>query len=316
MFEISSPQGLSVKISAIGATVCSIKLGVQELTLGYDSEVAYLQDPFYLGSTVGPYANRIRDARFSLDQQQVELTANDGAHCLHGGTAGLNRVQWQLESQSADQLTLVCQAADGDGGFPGNRVFRCHFRVYQTELQLGFEASTDAPTVLSLTNHCYFNLDAQALDIDGHHLQMPLAQVLEKDATGLPSGTLLDCAEQYPGLGKGLLLGQIFQRCGALDHCFVVQNHRKSLQPLAILTAPDQQLSLTVLSDLPGVQVYSGDGLAAPFRARQGICLEAQYWPDAPNQADFPSTRLLAGESYQHQIIYRFQRRSDLSLND
>jgi aldose 1-epimerase len=95
-----------------------------------------------------------------------------------------------------------------------------------------------------------------------------------------------------------------------------VQNPSKSVQPLAVLTAPDRQLSLTVLSDLPGVQVYSGDGLAAPFKPRQGICLEAQFWPDAPNQPDFPSTLLRAGESYQQQIIYRFARLQAPDSND
>jgi aldose 1-epimerase len=113
-----------------------------------------------------------------------------------------------------------------------------------------------------------------------------------------------------------LTLSQLFQSSGSLDHCFVVQNPSKSVQPLAVLTAPDRQLSLTVLSDLPGVQVYSGDGLAAPFKPRQGICLEAQFWPDAPNQPDFPSTLLRAGESYQQQIIYRFARRQAPDSND
>jgi len=316
LFEISTPQGLSVKISAIGATVCSIKLDGQELTLGYADESAYLQDPFYLGCTVGPYANRIRNASFWLEQQQVCLTANDGAHCLHGGDTGLNRLHWQLDRYEIDQVTLSCSAAHGDGGFPGNRQFRCYFKVHQTELQLRFEATTDAATVLSLTNHCYFSLDAQAQSIDTHSLQSPLLQVLDKDATGIPTGRLLSCAERYPGLAAGEQLSQMFRHSGALDHCFVVQNAGNSLQPLATLTSPDQQLSLTVLSDLPGVQIYSGDALTTPFTPRQGICLEAQYWPDAPNQPEFPSPVLLAGEKYQHQIIYRFARQNGLDSND
>lgn len=308
MFAISSPQGLSVHISQIGATVCSIRLDGQELTLAYPDESAYAQDPFYLGAAVGPYANRIRNACFWLDQQQVQLSANDGPHCLHGGDAGLNRLRWEVEAQAQDQLTLRCQAADGDGGFPGNRIFRCHFKVQHTELQLQFEAQTDAPTVLSLTNHCYFNLDPQAQQIDQHLLQTPLLQVLEKDQTGMPTGGLLPCAQQYPGLADGQLLAELFQQRGALDHCFVVANSPARLQPLARLLSPDRLLSLTMLSDMPGVQIYSGDGLSAPFQPRQGICLEAQYWPDAPNQARFPSAVYRAGQPYQHQIIYRFAR--------
>lgn len=316
MFQISTLEGLSVKISTIGATVCSIRLDGQEMTLGYDSEAAYAADPYYLGSTVGPYANRIHNAEFRLGQQQVNLTANDGPHCLHGGAAGLNRLQWQLEAQQPDQLTLSCRAAAGAGGFPGNREFRCHFRVCGTELQLQFEATTDAPTVVNLTNHCYFNLDPQAQQIDQHYLQSPLLQVLQKDSSGIPTGSLLSCAEQYPQLADGQLLEELFVRHGALDHCFVFTQGGKQLQALARLMSPNQQLSLTVLSDLPGVQIYSGDGLGAPFLPRQGICLEAQFWPDAPNQPNFPATQLLPGQLYQQQIIYRFARQNGANSND
>lgn len=316
MFEISTAAGLVVNISAIGATVCSIRLDGQELTLGYDSEAAYASDPYYLGSTVGPYANRIDNAGFPLGQQQIRLTANDGPHCLHGGEAGLNHRQWQLEAQQTDQLTLSCRAAAGEGGFPGNREFRCQFRVTATELQMQFEATTDAPTVLNLTNHCYFNLDSQAQQIDQHSLQSPLLQVLEKDSSGIPTGRLLSCAEQYPQLATGQLLQELFRQHGALDHCFVVPHGEQQLQTLATLTSPDQQLSLTVLSDLPGLQIYSGDGLGAPFLPRQGICLEAQYWPDAPNQPDFPATLLLPGQIYRQQIIYRFARQNGANSND
>lgn len=316
MFEISTAAGLVVNISATGATVCSIRLDGQELTLGYDSEAAYAVDPYYLGSTVGPYANRIRNAGFRLGQQQIKLTANEGAHCLHGGEAGLHHLQWQLEAQQADQLTLSCRVAAGDGGFPGNREFRCQFRVTATELQMQFEATTDAPTVLNLTNHCYFNLDSQAQQIDQHSLQSPLLQVLEKDSSGIPTGRLLSCAEQYPQLATGQLLQELFRQHGALDHCFVVPHGDQQLRTLATLTSPDQQLSLTVLSDLPGLQIYSGDGLGAPFLPRQGICLEAQYWPDAPNQPDFPATLLLPGHIYRQQIIYRFARQNGADSND
>lgn len=316
LFQIRTPEGLAVKISAIGATVCSIRLDGQELTLAYDDESAYATDPYYLGSTVGPYANRIRNASCWLEQQLVRLTANDGAHCLHGGAAGLNHLQWQLLTQEADQLTLGCRVEAGAGGFPGNREIRCHFRVSATELQIKFEATTDAPTILSLTNHCYFNLDPQQRQIDSHQLRCDLPVVLEKDAEGLPTGRLLRSAEQYPGLAAGQRLGPLLQQSGALDHCFAVSDHHNRLQAMATLISPDQQLSLTVLSDLPGLQIYSGDGLAAPFQARQGICLEAQYWPDAPNQPGFPATLLQPGQRYQQLIIYRFNRHTGADSND
>ena len=286
------------------------------MTLAYDTESAYKADPYYLGSTVGPYANRIRNACFWLEQQQVHLTANDGAHCLHGGTAGLNHLQWQLLARQADQLTLGCLVEAGVGGFPGNREIRCHFRVTATELQLQFEATTDAPTILSLTNHCYFNLDPQQRQIDNHHLRSDLPLVLAIDNEGIPTGQLLSCAEQYPGLAKGQSLGPLLQQSGALDHCFAVSHYQNRLQPMATLTSPDKRLSLTVLSDLPGLQISSGDGLGAPFLPRQGICLEAQFWPDAPNQPNFPATQLLPGKIYQQQIIYRFARQNGADSND
>jgi aldose 1-epimerase len=316
LFEIKSLTGLSVKISPIGATVCSIRLDGRELTLGYPEASAYLSDPYYLGCTVGPYANRIHEARFQLQQRWVQLTANDGRHCLHGGSAGLNRLEWQVELHQDEQLTLRCSLPDGAGGFPGNRLIRCHFTVRHTDLQIQFEATTDAPTVLSLTNHCYFNLDASHGDIAGHRLQTALPRVLEKDATGIPTGRLLESATAYPQLAEGVILDRLFRSSGGLDHCFVVADSVKTLQPMATLESADRRFGLTVLSDLPGLQIYSGDGLGAPFKVRQGICLEAQYWPDAPNQPAFPSTLLLPGQDYAHQIIYRFAHNNVADSND
>jgi aldose 1-epimerase len=316
VFEICTQQGLSVKVSPIGATVCSICLHGQELTLSYPEEAVYLQDPYYLGATVGPYANRIRHAQFQLAQQQVQLTANDGDHCLHGGLAGLNHVVWQVEQKQADRLTLSCVVANGDGGFPGNRKFVCHFFVQQTELQLQFEATTDALTVVSLTNHCYFNLDLSSSDISAHALQTGLTQFLAKDTDGIPTGHLQPTCQLLPKLVQGQVLAEVFEQFGALDHCFVVQNYQKELREMAQLTSNDRTVSLTVLSDLPGIQIYSGDGLGAPFKPRQGICLEAQFWPDAPNHHAFPSTQLAADQIYQQQIIYRFSRVSPDALCD
>ena len=308
MFEIRTQQGLSVNISPIGATVCSIQLHGQELTLAYAQEAQYVTDPYYLGSTVGPYANRIRQAQFPLAGRQVQLTANDGAHCLHGGSAGLNHRVWQVDDHQVDRLTLSCEVTAGEGGFPGNRKISCHFCVQHTELQLQFTATTDANTVLNLTNHCYFNLDADATDVAGHWLQTDLTHALAKDAEGLPTGQWHEVAELWPALQGGQVLSEIFQQFGALDHCFIVPNYARQLREMATLSAADRSLQLTVLSDLPGLQIYSGDGLGAPFQPRQGICLEAQFWPDAPNQPAFPSTELAAGQTYRQQIIYRFQR--------
>lgn len=311
MLEIGTAQGLVVGVSPIGATVCSIRLQGQELTLRYHEESAYLTDPFYLGSTAGPFANRIHQARFELHGTSHFLTANDGPHCLHGGEAGLHHVQWQIEQHLADRLTLSYQAQHGEGGFPGERIFRCHIRVSDTELQLWYEAQTDRDTVVNLTNHCYFNLDPQPLTISGHRLECFLPHYLEKDPLGIPTGQFGLTAQQYPELLSKQPLAALFDRTGGIDHCFVEQSYQRRLRLQARLWSTNQGLSLSVFSDLPGLQIYSGDGLSAPFVQRQGICLEAQYWPDAPNQPEFPATSLAKGQTYRHQIIYRFERHAE-----
>lgn len=308
MFQLSTADGLTVAISPIGATVCSIQLHGQELTLGYHTEADYQTDPFYLGATVGPYANRIAQAQFVLDGQQYPLSANEGRHCLHGGPGGLHHRCWQLVCQQTDALTLYCELADGEDGFPGLRQIYVQFRVSSTTLQISFRAQSSQPTVLSLTNHCYFNLDPQATDISDHWLQLPLHHYLALDQEKIPTGQLLPLSTLSDALAVGTPLTDVLSRTGGLDHCFVSQAALPAWQTLARLWSPDQQLCLTVASDLPALQVYSGDGLSTPFYARQGICLEAQYWPDAPNQPAFPATVLRPGQHWQHQIHYQFSR--------
>lgn len=314
---LQSPAGLRVEVLPYGATIRSIQLDGQELTLQHPQIYDYIENNGYLGSTVGRYANRIAGGllRFGAETRQLETAG--GEHCLHGGK-GFSHRPWQVQQQSADELLLFLHSADGDSGFPGDLSVWQQIRLEGTALQIQFRASTSSSTVVSLTNHCYFNLDGSA-DISGHQLQIFADSFLPVDASLIPTGqrqALADTAfdfRQPTSIARQLAMADPqLRQTGGFDHCYVfppqLGEQQPELKPMAILCSSLSNISLTVCSTLPGLQFYAGHGLTAPFSPRQGLCLEAQHWPDAPNRPDFPSAVLNAGQIWQHQIVYAFGR--------
>ncbi len=309
---LQNDSGLRVEILPYGATLVSIQLQGQELTLQHPSRTDYLENPGYLGSTIGRYANRLAFGRLQCDQQVLQLPTN-GEHCLHGGDGFSHRV-WQVQRQQADQVLLFLHSADGDGGFPGDLSVWQEITLQDTTLHLSFRASTQSTTVVSLTNHCYFNLDHSA-DIGGHQLQIFSDQFLPVDAGLIPTGERQQVVNSVFDFRQPQLLSAALASsdpqlalAGGFDHCYLFASSTESLQKMAVLTSPNKDLQLTVRSTLPGLQFYAGHGLTAPHHPHQALCLEAQFWPDSPNQADFPSTLLRAGELWQHQIQYQFSQ--------
>lgn len=334
---LQSPAGLRLEVLPYGATFRSIQLEGQELTLCHPQLSDYLENNGYLGSTVGRYANRIAGGLLSFEAKVYQLETAGGEHCLHGGKGFSHRL-WQVQQQSATELVLFLHSPDGDCGFPGDLSVWQHIRLEGTTVHIQFRATTTSRTVLSLTNHCYFNLDGSA-DIRNHQLQIHSDRFLPVDASLIPTGqqrsvkdTVFDF-RQPMHIGRQLAsadpqLGQT----GGFDHCYVFpvgpatdqsavqqpmraadqhQNPQPAvLQQMATLTSSLSNISLTVSSTLPGLQFYSGHGLTAPFSPHQGLCLEAQHWPDAPNRPDFPSALLVAGQIWQQQIVYAFHKAS------
>lgn len=300
-----------------------------DIVLGHDDLAGYLAERRFFGATVGRYANRIANARFVLDGKQVQLAANDGPNALHGGLAGFDRKLWDItdiEDRAEPGVTLAYTSAHGEEGYPGRLDVQLTYRLTgASELSLSFTARTDRPTIVNLTNHSFFNLEGVAADggILDHRLTVATDHFLAIDPTAIPlpeppravAGTPFDFREATP-IGARIRCDDQQLRCGkGYDHTFCLDNGR-ALSLAARLEAPRSGRIFELLTDQPGLQVYSGNNLDGSISGKRGrlyrqsdaICLEPQIWPDAPNRADFPSPRLAPDGVYRHRTVYRFSR--------
>jgi aldose 1-epimerase len=277
-----------------------------DVVLGYVSAEDYDLDPFYLGSTVGPVANRIADGKVTLVSGTFSISINEPSrsNALHGGERGLHQQIFQPSPTSvSDSLTLSRQLPHLSDGSPGNRLVTVHYELVDaTSLQCDFAATTDRETVINVANHAYFNLGGPLAD---HEFRAHCEHFTPFDEQLIPIGTITSLSGSELDFRQWHRLGD-----SVLDHNFVLRANNK-LQKAASLRLRDTQLQLDVLTTQPALQVYTGDGLTAPFSARGGICLEAQAFPDAPNQSNFPSIVLTPGRTYRQRTIYRFGELSD-----
>lgn len=311
VIQLSDGKNLAAEILPFGAIIKSIKFKKQEMTLSVDDPQYYLENPFYLGATVGRYANRIAKGRFNLSGTQYQLEANNGPNSLHGGVKGFNKVLWQVTKQTESEVELYYCSPDGEQGFPGE------LQVWQTisakngELTLHFKALTNKETLVNFTNHCYFNLDGSE-SINEHLVQINTDRYLPIDTTSIPlneaalvCGTCFDFTKPAQ-VGEALSAVHPQLEAGnGFDHCYIF-NDDSSLKTMATLTSPHTNVSLTLKSTQPGMQLYTANFVGSPFKARQALCFEAQNWPDAPNRENFPKANLLPAEKYEQVIIYAF----------
>ncbi|MEO1952169.1 aldose epimerase family protein [Thioclava sp.] len=297
--EIGLASGMLVRIDPKGARLTSVVLpsddGPVELLIGPDPKQKTRD---FHGATIGRYANRIAGAQFTLDSEQFQLDANEGGNCLHGGGEGFDQCDWTVVAHWINAATLRLESPDGDQGFPGNLVAEVSFAVSDPEtLSITYRACCDRACPVSLTSHGYFNL-AGGGSIADHRLKLNAKKVLEVDGEKLPvggprdvAGTRFDFREPAPALGPD----------GAgFDHNFCTGSG--GMREVAVLSDPASGRSMTMLSNQPGLQVYtapSGDSFNA-------ICLEPQAWPDAPNRPEFPSTILRPGVEYVNRIRLQF----------
>ena len=311
---LNKGTGLEVELLPFGATIRSIRLFGQELTLNYPQAADYQTDEFYLGATAGRVANRIAKGRFELNGVAYQLDCNNGPNHLHGGVAGFNRQFWQVLKQQPDSVQLYLRSADGDQGYPGAVQVWQQFRIVDKQLELSFLALSSKDTLLNLTNHCYFNLNNDGSFVENHQLQLTTTHFLPTDEHAIPTGERRAVAGSAFDFIVAKLLGPALQQqdqqlalANGFDHCFIWQGaDAAELKRMALLSSEQSGRQLEVFSTQSGLQLYTGNFLAVPFAPRQGICLEAQGWPDAINQLGFPSTLLKAGELYQQQIVYKF----------
>jgi aldose 1-epimerase len=311
----------------LGATLRSLEVpghhGSANIVLGYQDLHEYHAHPRFYGATAGRYANRIGGARFALDGQEFHLPKNNGENNLHSGPDGFDHVMWEVKAHDAHSVTFAHLSPAGTNGFPGNLSAEVAYRLERDGLSIVMSTTTDAPTVVNLTNHAYFNLAGEASGgtILDQLLQIPANTYTPTDSSLIPTGEFrsvsgpLDFRTPKP-LGRDIGVDDEALRIGhGYDHNFVVDAPAGPLRRVATAFDPGSGRVLEVHSCQPGVQLYTGNHLAggAPgtsgvsYPARGGFCLEPQKYPDSPNKPNFPSARLDPGQHYTHKMAFRFR---------
>ena len=330
---LTGSNGVSARILSYGATLQSLagpdRAGtVADVLLGYDDAADYVAKGGYLGVTVGRYANRIAGGRFVLDGRTYQLPLNDKANSLHGGAKGFDKWPWRIVSVDSGpkaRVVLALTSADGDQGYPGKVEVKVTYTLNdQGALGIRFEAATDKPTVVNMTNHAIFNLagEGSPLGVLAHRLTIPAAAITPVNAELIPAGPLRPVAEtafdfrQPRQIGDAVRDGrdpQIVAGHG-YDHNFALDKGATTTPQLAArLEDPASGRVLEVMTTEPGVQVYTGNFLDGSvtgkhghlYRMGDGIALEPQKFPDAPNQSRFLSARVDPGRPYVHTMIYK-----------
>ncbi len=258
----------------------------------------------YVGASIGRFANRIAGASFELDGARFELDANEKPNHLHGGSLGFHSQVWEhelLADGTGVRFWLV--SPDGEGGYPGTVTAEAIYRLGGRRLVIEYRATTDAATPLNLTNHAYWNLaGAESSEtIEHHRLTLGFDRVLLTDEADIPqAGPPVEAAGTRFALDGSADLS-VALAAGGIDHCYVGKPGGD--QPVVILEHPASGRRLSIVTDQPGVQVYTGQHFVPPHL---GIAFEPQGWPDSPNRPDFPSAILRPGETYQHRSAYLF----------
>ncbi|SDG91737.1 aldose epimerase family protein [Nonomuraea jiangxiensis] len=294
--ELASGR-LRAEVLTYGAVVRSLEVSGVNVVLGLDTLEDYLTRSRYFGAVVGRYGNRIAGGRFVLDGVEFRLPVNNGPNSLHGGTEGFDGKVWTIADRSGSSVTLTLTSPDGDQGYPGKLTASVTYTLAEDTLRIDYAAETDAPTVVNLTNHSYFNL-AGGGDVLDHVVQMEAEHYLPVDDDKIPTGELAPVKGTPFDFTEPHAVGERY--AGAYDHCFV-------LDGIARVTAGD--LTMEVTTTEPGVQFYAGgmlDGTATPYGPFAGLCLETQHFPDSPNQPQFPTTVLRPGERRTSTTSYRF----------
>jgi aldose 1-epimerase len=330
LFTLTNIHGMVVQITNYGGIVTKITApdkngNWEDVVLGFDSLATYEKGHPFFGALVGRYGNRIAKGKFTLDGKEYNLAINDGENSLHGGKKGFDKVIWnarEIQEDSTVSLELTYESVDGEEGYPGNLQVKVTYTLTNDNgLTIDYEATTDKPTVVNLTNHSYFNLSGMKRDILGHELTLNAKKMVPVNKNLIPTGNLLDVADTPFDFNTPKLLGKDINQVeneqikngGGYDHTWVINRTESGNMLFAKVKDPENGRVMEVYTTEPGVQLYSGNflngsltGKNATFSKRFGFCLETQHFPDSPNQPQFPSTVLKPGETYKTTTQYKF----------
>jgi aldose 1-epimerase len=322
---LTNSLGMAVRVMTYGATVTEICVPdrdnkIEDVVLGFESFDGYLQsgNP-YFGSLIGRVGNRIAGATFSLNNTGYKLAANNNGNSLHGGNKGFDKVIWELVNVTDSQVQLRYLSKDGEEGYPGNlEVVVTYSLTNENELRIEYRATTDKATPVNLTNHSYFNLSAGSdPTMLKHRLMINAVKYLPVNDNLIPTGEMTDVAGTPMDFTSEKTIEQdILQTADAgYDHTWVLSSNGDVNKLAASLNHHESGRYMEVFTDQPGLQFYSGNFLDGTLNDTKdgkkyvkyaALCLEAQHFPDSPNQPRFPNTILNPGETYNQLTIYKF----------
>ncbi|MBR6628101.1 MAG: galactose mutarotase [Lachnospiraceae bacterium] len=329
IFTLSNKNGMQVELTNLGAIIVKLlvpdsKGEVADVVLGFDELEAYEKNPSFFGAVIGPNANRIADAQFEIDGVTYQLDRNDNRkNNLHSHIVkGYHKAVWQTQ-EGVNSVTFTLEDEDGNMGFPGNKKVEVTYTLDEDNgLTLHYHGSSDAKTVLNLTNHTYFNLDGHdSGSIEDHELWLGCSRYTPVVAGAIPTGELAPVAGTVMDFTTAKKIGQDIndsfkqlKLTGGYDHNWVIDEAKEEMVHFATVKGPKSGRVMKAYTNLPGVQFYAGNAIAnqkgkdgVKYGKRHGLCLETQYFPDSVHRENFPSCIFGAGEDYDSVTVYRFE---------
>lgn len=331
IFTLTNQNGLKARVTEYGAILVSMETpdkcgNFADLTHGFDTLAGWLTNTFYFGASVGRFGNRIKDGTFSLEGKTYTLAKNNdpgGIPCaLHGGLIGFDKVLWSGKPTASNGVEFTYLSQDGEEGYPGNLAVKITYTLTdENELKWEASAITDAPTVLNIVHHSYWNLSGDpTTSINDHVLMLAAPKYLPTNAGLIPTGTIAAVADTPMDFIQPTTIGERVDaefealRFGAgYDHCWVLENG-EGTRLAARLLDPKSGRVMAVSTNQPAIQFYGGnflDGkvigkMGVKYARRSALCLETEGFPDSPNQTNFPSPVLRPGQTYYHVLIHKF----------
>jgi aldose 1-epimerase len=326
LYTLTNAGGLVCKVITYGAVITELDVpdragSLGDVVLGFDNLPQYIRESPCFGAVIGRVANRIAKGRFVVDGNAYTLAINNPPNSIHGGLRGFDKIVWRAEaSEAPDGPSIVFEhvSPDGDQGFPGALSVRMTYTLTNAnELRIDYEATTDKATPVNLTNHSYFNL-AGGGDVLGHMLQIKAHLYTPVDSGLIPTGALANVAGGPLDFTQAKPIGRDIQAFAettrGYDHNFVIDGGGGGLVLAARVHEPVTGRALEVVTDQPGVQLYTSNGFNGTLVGKRGaayplhgaFCLETQHYPDSINKPGFPSTLLRPGETFRSTTIYRF----------
>ena len=329
LVTLKNKNGMEVAVTNFGGRIVSIMVPnrageMVDVVLGFDNINDYQTVPTDFGASIGRYANRINQGRFTLDGVEHQLPQNNFGHCLHGGPNGWQYSIYTVASKSENQVVLTLLSPDGEAQFPGTVNAEVTYTLTdENAIDIAYKATTDKPTIINMTNHSYFNLTGSAENkILEDVLQINASNFTPVDSTYMTTGEIAPVEGTPMDFRTPTVIGERIDNFdyeqlkngNGYDHNWVLDTERDITRPAAVLYSPASGIEMTLYTDEPGVQVYTGNFLDGTvtgkkdivYGQRTGICLETQKYPDTPNKAEWPSCVLRPGETYTSRCIFAF----------